>query len=85
MIQCLCVLYYQGFRKIDFEHWEYANEKFIKDQKHLMKNNHPLDPEELIEKLNNHQTRTNLLLENFQQRLDAILIRNHAKIFVELI
>jgi hypothetical protein len=50
-----------------------------------MKNNHPLDPEELIEKLNNHQTRTNLLLENFQQRLDAILIRNHAKIFVELI
>jgi hypothetical protein len=32
MIQCLCVLYYQGFRKIDFEHWEYANEKFIKDQ-----------------------------------------------------
>jgi len=40
----LCVLYYQGFRKIDSEHCEFANEEFIKDQKHLLKNIHCRKP-----------------------------------------
>ncbi|PNY15835.1 heat stress transcription factor a-5-like protein [Trifolium pratense] len=67
-----------GFRKIHDGQWEYANENFIKDQKHLLKNiqrkdsHHPRDYDELIEKINNHQKRTNLRIERFQQRLDAM-------------
>ncbi|XP_045821738.1 heat stress transcription factor A-5-like [Trifolium pratense] len=68
----------RGFRKIHDGQWEYANENFIKDQKHLLKNiqrkdsHHPRDYDELIEKINNHQKRTNLRIERFQQRLDAM-------------
>ena len=38
------MLYYQGFRKIDSECCEFANEEFIKDQKHLLKNIHCRKP-----------------------------------------
>lgn len=51
----------QGFKKIDTDHWQFANEFFIKGQKHLLKNiTRRKQPQGLVQKKSSQQKDENI-------------------------
>ncbi|KAI3453193.1 hypothetical protein Pfo_009856 [Paulownia fortunei] len=53
-----------GFRKIDTDHWQFANEAFIKGQKHLLKNiSRRKQPQNLVPKKSSQQKDTDAALQ----------------------
>lgn len=66
----------QGFRKIDPEQWEFANEEFIRGQRHLLKNIHRRKPIHSHSGQGNSVPLTDSEREDFEKEIEKL---NHEK------
>ncbi|KAL7000613.1 hypothetical protein U1Q18_001765 [Sarracenia purpurea var. burkii] len=70
-----------GFRKIDPDQWEFANEEFIRGQRHLLKNIHRRKPIHSHSAQNSSVPLTDSERQEFEEEIDRL---KHEKSFLQL-